>query len=270
MDSACAVAGARAELFPLMYAIRQWWRFSFVLVVAVLPAPAAQVRLFAAASLADALQEIAPGFAAATGHTVQLNFGASGLLARQIRDGAPADVFFSADEMRVDQLERDGFTVAGTRRMLLSNSLVLVGPEQPDSLVLSFADLANPAVRRIAIGEPETVPAGTYAKEHLVKLQLWTVVGAKVVPLDNVRTVLAAVAAGNVDAGIVYHTDALGAKGVRRIVAVPPGEGPRIVYPAVVVKGARDLDAAMALLDYLAGGPAQAVFTRHGFALLGD
>jgi molybdate transport system substrate-binding protein len=233
-------------------------------------AVAAQVRLFAAASLADALQELAPGFATATGHTVQLNFGGSGLLARQIRDGAPADVFFSADELRVDQLERDGFTVAGTRRMLLANSLVLIGPEQSNPVVMSFADLANPVVRRIAIGEPATVPAGTYAKEHLVKLQLWTAVGAKVVPLDNVRTVLAAVAAGNVDAGIVYHTDVLGAKGVRRIVAVPPTEGPRIVYPAVVIKGARDLEAAKALLDYLAVDPAQAVFMRHGFALLGN
>jgi molybdate transport system substrate-binding protein len=243
-------------------------RLMFCLGLAVVcagDARAAQVRLFAAASLADAVQAITPGFTAATGHTVQLNFGASGLLARQIRDGAPADVFFSADALWVDQLETEGFVLPDTRRTLLTNQLVLIAPFDGGAVINAFADLSKSEVRRIAIGEPATVPAGRYARQHLEAQHLWDAVAPKLIPLDNVRAVLAAVAAGNADAGIVYRTDALIEKRVRVVVTVAVADGPRIAYPAVVLKEAAAPEAARALLGYLAGDVAQAILVRHGF-----
>lgn len=229
------------------------------------PAPATDLRVFAAASLADALTEIAPQFNQASGHQLRLNFGGSGLLARQIREGAPVDVFLSADQVRVDQLEQAGLVLAGTRRVLLSNQLVLVGPERGDGALTGFDRLADSAVRRVAIGEPATVPVGAYALAYLEKLGLWSVVAPKVVPCENVRAVLAAVASGNVDAGIVYRTDASLEPRVRVVALVPVEDGPAIVYPAVVLATAAHAEAARALLDFLAGDAAQTVFFRHGF-----
>lgn len=235
----------------------------------VVSSPAAEVRMFAAASLADALQAIVPGFTASSGHAVQLNLGASGLLARQVREGAPADVFFSADELQIERLEQEGWLVPGTRRLVLANTLVLIVPvSRKADVVRTWADLATPAVRRVAIGQPETVPAGNYAREYLETLQLWREVAAKAVPLDNVRAVLAAVAAGNVDAGIVYVTDAKMEKQVQVIAALPWKDGPRIVYSAAVIRTARAPEAARALLDHLGGEAAQAIFRQHGFAAL--
>ena len=226
--------------------------------------PAVELNVFAAASLSDALKEIAPLCAKATGDTLIFNFGASGTLARQIKEGAPADVFFSADELRLDQLDTAGLLLAGTRRTLLANTLVLVIPaDQPGPV--SFAALTQPSVRHIALGLASTVPAGTYAHTHLLKLNLWEPLQPKFVFLENVRAVLAAVESGNADAGIVYKTDALSSKKVKIALAVPRDEGPAITYPAAVVKAAPSPDAARRLLSWLAENEARAVFARHGF-----
>jgi molybdate transport system substrate-binding protein len=228
-------------------------------------ASAAELTVFAAASLSDALREIGPAYTSATGDTLRFNFGASGTLARQIKEGAPADVIVSADELRVDQLEKAGLLLAGTRRTILANQLVVVVAVENGAPVSALADLAKPAVRRFALGEPATVPAGTYAKAHLEKLGLWTPVSGKAVPLDNVRAVLAAVETGNADAGFVYRTDALISKKVRIAVVIPVTAGPRITYPVAVVGGTKSPEAAKAFAHFLAGTEAQAVFAKLGF-----
>jgi molybdate transport system substrate-binding protein len=228
-------------------------------------AGAAEIRLFAAASLADALKEVLPGFEETSVHVVQLNLGGSGLLQRQIEAGAPADVFFSADVTRVDRLEEGGHVLPGSRRYLLSNQLVLVIPIRGGSAVATISDLASPAVRRVALGDPDYVPVGAYARAFLERQGIWMAVKPKVVPLDNVRAVLAAVAAGNADAGFVYRTDAAIEPRVRIVLAAPAGEGLEIVYPAVVVKQSREPGAAQALLDFLAAESAQEIFRRFGF-----
>lgn len=236
-----------------------------MILIGVTRAPAAEIRVFAAASLSDALGELAPVFAAATGHTVRFSFGGSGMLARQIREGAPADVIFFADALRVDQLEQAGLLRPGTRRTLLTNQLVLVVPTDGTAAVTTLADLAKPEVRRIALGDPATVPAGTYAKEHLQNIGLWPAVAGKSVPVETVRAVLAAVESGNVEAGFVYKTDALISRKVRIAVAVPIETGPRIAYPVAVLRDAKAPEAAEALLAFLASDTAQRVFARWGF-----
>jgi len=243
-------------------------RFLFSLVALLCTAAlaaAAELNVFAAASLSDALKELAPLFQTATGHTLRCNFGASGTLARQIKEGAPADVIFSADELRVDQLEKAGLLLPGTRKTILANTLVLVVAAAGGAPVSTLADLTKADIHRVAIGEPATVPAGTYAKEHLQKLGLWQPLLDKLVPLDTVRAVLAAVEAGNAEAGFVYQTDALISKKVKIAVAVPRAEGPKITYPAAVLKDARSPEAARALVAFLAGPDAQSVFFKLGF-----
>jgi molybdate transport system substrate-binding protein len=228
-------------------------------------ASATELTVFAAASLSDSLKEIAPAYAKATGDTVRFNFGASGTLARQIKEGAPADLIISADELRVDQLEKAGLLLPGTRKTILANQLVIVVALENGAPVAALADLAKPEVRRVAIGEPSTVPVGTYTKEYLQKLGLWTQVTGKSVPLDNVRAVLAAVESGNADAGFVYRTDALISKEVRIAVLVPLADGPKITYPVAVVRNTKTPEAAKAFAVFLAGPEAQKIFAKFGF-----
>lgn len=249
---------------------------------------AAEVSVFAAASLSDVFRELSPQFTAASGHTLRFNFGASGLLARQIKEGAPADAIFSADELRVDQLEKAGLLRAGTRHTFLANTLVVIvnassktpgapqvslPPQMPSpgssaALLAALADLEKPGVRHLAIGDPASVPAGTYAKEYLVKLGLWDSLGKKVVPLESVRSVLAAVEAGNAEAGFVYRTDALISKKVRVAVEIPQDQGPRIHYPGAVLKNAPQPEAAETFLAWLQGPVAQAAFAKYGFIVV--
>ncbi len=228
-------------------------------------ASATELTVFAAASLSDALKEIAPGYKVATGDTLRFNFGSSGALARQIKEGAPADLIVSADELRVDQLEKAGLLLPGTRRTVLANQLAVVVAAENGAPVAALADLLKPGVRRIAIGEPATVPVGTYTRELLEKFGFWTQVSGKSVPLDNVRAVLAAVEAGNADAGFVYRTDALISKKVRVAVLVPLAEGPKITYPLAVVRSTKAPEAAKAFAAFLAGPEAQKVFAKFGF-----
>jgi len=234
-------------------------------VLTALSLRATEINVFAAASLSDAFKELAPQFQAATGHTLRCNFGASGTLARQIEEGAPADVFFSADERRADQLEKAGLLLPGTRCAVLANRLVLVVAADGGTPIASLNDLTRVDIHRVAIGEPATVPVGSYTKEHLQKLGLWKPLLGKLVPLDNVRAVLAAVEAGNAEAGFVYQTDALISRKVRVAVAVPRAEGPKITYPVAVLQDAKAPGAARALVAFLAGPEAQKVFAKFGF-----
>ena len=226
---------------------------------------AGEVTVFAAASLSDALGELAASYHRSTGDDVRLNLGASSNLARQIREGAPADVFFSADEAKMDALARAGLIEPGTRRSLLSNALVVVVPADSRLAPASAGDLASPAVRRLAVAEPATVPAGIYAKEYLERLGLWRALAPKIVPAENVRAVLAAVESGDVDAGFVYRTDALVPRRVRVAWTVPPAEGPRISYPVAVVRGGDNPAGARRFVAWLESPAARSVFAKYGF-----
>lgn len=226
---------------------------------------AAELNVFAAASLSDALKDIAKAYTAASGDTVRFNFGASSTLAVQIKQGAPADVFFSADEAKMNDLAKAGFVAADTRRSLLSNTLVIVVSADGGPAISTPTELAKPAIGRIALAEPQTVPAGIYAKEYLQKANLWKKVIDKLVPTENVRACLAAVESGNVDAGIVYKTDALISRKVKVACEIGVTEGPRISYPLAVLKDTKNQDAARKLVDYLASADARVVFVRYGF-----
>jgi molybdate transport system substrate-binding protein len=237
------------------------------LLFCAVPLRAATVMVFAAASLTESLQEIAAAYEKQSGDKIVFNFAASGTLARQIEEGAPADIFFSADEAKADALEKKGLLVTETRKSLLGNSLVIVTP--PDSAAIqSPSDLTNAAVKRVALGDTKIVPAGTYAKAYLEKSGLWAGLEPKVVPCENVRAVLAAVESGNVDAGVVYKTDAAISKKVKVAFEVPAADGPKISYPAALVANAPHPDAAKKFLGCLTGSEADAVFARHGFIVL--
>jgi len=228
---------------------------------------AADVSVFAAASLTDALKQIAADYEKASGDKIIFNFAASGTLARQIEAGAPADVFFAADETKADALEKKGLLVSGTRKSPLGNSLVIVTSAEA-AAVHSPADLTNAAIQHLALGEVQTVPCGTYAKAYLEKTSLWPAVEAKVVPCESVRAVLAAVASGNVDAGFVYKTDAAISKKVKVAYEVPAAETPGISYPLALLKDAPQPDAAKKFIAYLDSAAATTVFKQFGFIVL--
>ncbi len=230
-----------------------------------LPARAGEVIVFTAASLTESMQEIGTAYEKETGDKVVLNLGASNALARQIQEGAPADLFFSADEAKMNDLEKRGLVVKGTRRSLLSNTLVVVVPVDSNLKIASPADLATSKVRALALAEPQAVPAGIYAKEWLKSLKLWNKVIDKVVPTENVRAALAAVESGNVDAGVVYKTDAGISKKVKIAYEVSVAEGPKISYPLAVISESKQQEAARKLLAYLESDAALDVFRKYGF-----
>ncbi|MBA3963426.1 MAG: molybdate ABC transporter substrate-binding protein [Chthoniobacterales bacterium] len=228
---------------------------------------AAQLTVHAAASLTDAMKEIAPAYEKESSDKVRLNFDASSLLARQITEGAPADIFLSADEAKMNDLEKKGLLAPETRKTLLTNTLVIVVPSDSQLEVHAAADLAKSDFKKIAISEPSSVPVGIYAKEYLTKIGLWDRIAEKMIPTQNVRASLAAVESGNVEAGFVYKTDALISKKVKVALEIPAGEGPQISYPVAVVAASTDLAAAKKFLAYLESEPALAVFRKYGFGV---
>ncbi len=241
-------------------------RFFFLLVPPLaLSLRATDLHVYAAASLSDALQEIAQTYEPASGDQVKFNLAASSALALQIKNGAPADVFFSADEAKMDDLAKAGLIVADTRRSLLSNTLVIVVNADGGAAVAAPEDLAKASTGRIALAEPQTVPAGIYAKAWLQRAGLWEKVSHKIVPTENVRACLAAVEAGNADAAIVYKTDALISKKVKIAYEVAVAEGPKISYPLAVVKDSKSPEAARKFATHLTGPAAGAVFKKFGF-----
>jgi molybdate transport system substrate-binding protein len=239
-----------------------------LLVLSVPGAFAAHLKVFAAASLSDALNEIAAHYEPASGDKLVFNLAASSVLARQIKEGAPADIFFSADEAKMDDLARDGLIVVANRRSLLANRLVLIVAVDRAATISHPHDLMDSKVTRLALAEPATVPAGIYAKEYLRRAGLWETVAPKIVPTENVRACLAVVEAGNVDAGIVYRTDARSSKRVRIVYEVPEAAGPRISYPLAIVKGSKQAAATAKFAAYLASAAARTIFEKHGFIVL--
>jgi molybdate transport system substrate-binding protein len=226
---------------------------------------AVELNVFAAASLSDALKEIAKSYEPANGDKLRYNFAASSALARQIKEGAPADVFFSADEAKMDDLAKANLIAVDTRVTLLSNTLVIVVNADGGAAIKAPDDLAKTSVGRIAVAEPQSVPAGIYAREYLQKVGLWKKVIDKVVPTENVRACLSAVEAGNADAGIVYKTDALISKKVKVAYEVTVTEGPKISYPLAVVKDSKNAEAARKFAAHLGSAEARAIFIKYGF-----
>jgi molybdate transport system substrate-binding protein len=234
----------------------------------LVPCYGAEVRVFAAASLTDSMKEVAGAYEKRSGDKVVFNFGASSTLARQIEEGAPADIFFSADEAKMDGLESKGLIEKGTRKDRLSNTLVIVVAAEQGASVNSVKDLAASSIKHVALGDPRAVPIGVYAREYLEKLRLWEGVRPKVVATENVRAALAAVEAGNADASIVYKTDAAISKKVKIAFEVPVEDGPKIRYPIAMVKEAREPQAARKFFEHLSSAEAGKVFAKYGFIVI--
>lgn len=226
------------------------------------------VVVSAAASLTEALQQLAALYEQRTGEQVVLNLGASNTLARQIRSGARVDVFISADEAQMDAVA--GSVVPGTRVDLLSNQLAIAVPDDRPARFLSVEDLLAPAYRRVAIGDPAAVPAGVYAKAYLERAGLWSSIAPRIVPAGSVRLALAAVENGAADAAIVYRTDIATARRARQAFVLPVDQGPRIVYPAAALQGGSNPAGAKRWLDFLRSPDARAVFDRLGFIPLAN
>jgi molybdate transport system substrate-binding protein len=236
-----------------------------VLLALAVPGAAEEVTVYAAASLTDALKEVAQGFEAQSGHKVFFSLGSSSDLARQIKAGAPADVFFSADEAQMNGLEAAGLVRAPDRVNVLSNRLVVVVPASSTARIGQATDLLT--VKHLALGDPQAVPAGVYARTWLESIGLWGKLKDQVVPTLNVRAALAAVESENADAGIVYRTDAAISKRVRIAFEVAPEQGPAIVYPLAPLLASRKA-ATPDLVRYLVSAAARDVYARYGFIVL--
>jgi molybdate transport system substrate-binding protein len=220
-----------------------------------------------AASLKEVMEEIKGNYQQIKpGVTINYNFGASGALLQQIQQGAPADIFISAGKKQVDTLEQSGQLVAGTRSILAKNRLVLIVPKSTTG-VTSFFRLTEGNIKKIAIGEPRSVPAGQYAEQVLQKLGIFDKVKPKFVYANNVRQILAAVEAGNADAGLVYRTDAAISNKVKIVVAADEKYHSPIVYPMAVLKQSKNVAAATEFIQYLSGEQAKAVLKKYGFIL---
>ena len=231
-------------------------------------APAEGILVAAAASLTEVLQEISGDYQALSKHPVKFNFGPSSSLARQIEEGAPADLFFSADLSQMDKLDKKGRLEAGTRKNLLSNQLVMIVPADSKLGLSSPEDLSRPGVKRIALAEPSSVPVGVYSKRYLTDEGLWNKVRAKVVPVQDVRATLASVQSGNVEAAFVYKTDAAISRKVKIVYEVPIDKGPKITYPVAIVKESKRKDAAGDFMSHVQSPAAKKFFQKYGVIVL--
>ncbi|WP_338430499.1 molybdate ABC transporter substrate-binding protein [Synechococcus elongatus] len=228
--------------------------------------PSASLLVAAAASLQNPLQAIAaldsPDLANVS---IRYTFAASGVLQRQIEQGAPIDILIAAAEKQMQALQEQGLILTDTRSNLLTNQLVLVVPKTALPSVARFQDLVQPQIKRLAIGEPRSVPAGHYALEVLENLGILEQVRPKFVLSNNVKAVLTAVETGNVDAGIVYWTDAQASSKVAVVSVADRSLHSPIVYPIAIVRSSRSLPQAEQYLEFLKREPAQAIFQRYGF-----
>jgi molybdate transport system substrate-binding protein len=226
----------------------------------------ASVLVFGAASLADVLKDLDEAFRARTGIQVTSSLAASSTLAKQIEAGAPADVYFSADLQWMDYLEQRGLLRPGSRRDLVGNALVLIAPAASPlrARIAPGFDLAKLlGGGRLAVADPDSVPAGIYGREALQKLGVWSSVVSRLVRAENVRAALEYFARGDAPLGIVYRTDALAEKRVRIVGVFPANSHPPIVYPVALMRGASE--AAARYLAFLGSADARTTFRKWGF-----
>ena len=223
------------------------------------------LRVSAAVSLTESLTTAVRQWERETGETATLNFAASNILSRQIEEGAPADVFVSADMLQMERLVVRHLVDAESVVTLLSNQLAVVAPSDRPLAGPLPGGLAEPGIARLALGDPAAVPAGHYARQWLERIDLWPRVASKVVPTSSVRAALAAVEAGNADAAVIYRTDAVGRSRVRIEYLVPVDQGPQIAYPGGIVTASSQPVKARALLSWLRGDTAMGIFKAAGF-----
>ncbi|MCJ0764484.1 molybdate ABC transporter substrate-binding protein [Variovorax terrae] len=244
----------RSRLLSLVLALALPWA-----------AMAQQITVSAAASLTDAFKELAPKFEASKpGTTVRFNFAASGVLLQQISQGAPVDVFASADQETMNRGVDQKLIDVETRKDFATNSLVLIEPAKDGPGLKALADLNGPAVRKIAIGKTATVPVGRYTKQVLDSANLWAALEPKFVQADSVRQVLDYVSRGEAEAGFVYRTDAAIMSDKVKVVLAPSGHTP-VSYPVAVVNDSRQKALARDFVAFLSTDAAQQVLTRYGF-----
>jgi len=223
------------------------------------------LTISAAVSLKDALDQIQSVFGAEHSDTrLHFNLGASGTLQRQIEQGAPVDIFISASPGQMDSLESKGLVLEGTRKDLVKNEVVLIVPKGKTG-ISSFQDLTQPNVKLIGVGEPQTVPAGKYAQEVLTHFGLYDPLKPKFVLAKDVRQVLTYVATGNVDAGIVYSTDAQSSADVTVVATAPEDSHSPVVYPVALIKSSRNAADGKIFVDFLLSSEAAAIFKKYGF-----
>ena len=253
----------RTEWIPLVLALGM-----LVTIIAGL-APAAQGQELLASvaiSLKDAMEELGRQFQQAhPGVTVRFNFGASGDLQKQIEAAAPVDLFISAGQRQIDELERQGLLRPGSRRVFARNVLTLIVPGDSRLDLQSPGDLRRQEVQRVAIGNPKTVPAGQYTEECLRNLGLWEALQPKLIFAENVRQVLEYVARGEVEAGFVYSTDAATKAGQVKVVTRPPQDSyTPVTYPGAIVAASKLQPLVQAFMDLLLGPAGQQVLARYG------
>ena len=223
------------------------------------------ITVFAAASLADVMEELSETFREEAGVKVSYSLGGSQILAQQIIRGAPADVFISADELAMERMDSKGLLEPGTRANLLTNELVLIVPSDDGSSIETLEQLGEPDVGRIAIADPELAPAGRYAKEALVSLGLWEKVEGKLILGADVRITLAYLTSGNSDAAIVYRTDVQLSRGAKVMEVVPQESHSTVEYPVALMKSAKETGAPERFVAFLKGDIATGIFQKYGF-----
>ena len=246
---------------------QRMWLTAALALAALLPrgAAAAEVTIYAAASLSEAVKDVAAAYEAQSGDKVTASFGPSSALAKQLKAGAPADLFFSADAAQVEGLVAANVVRAADVVALLSNQLVVIVPANAATRPANAAEVAK--VARLALADPAAVPAGVYAKQWLESRGAWQEAQPHVVPVLDVRAALAAVESENADAGIVYKTDAAVSQRVQVAFEVPREEGPSIVYPLALVTAAPSPSAARAFA-FFTSSAAREIYARRGFIVL--
>jgi len=225
------------------------------------------LQALAGAGLKDALNALKTAYAAKTGVELRYSFAASGILRKQIEEGVPADLFFTPGKKELDDLQRQGLIVPATRTDLLANELVLVVAQEKKNAIRSFADLADKA-QSISIGLPETVPAGKYAKETLTTLGLWQRIEKRIIYAKDVRTVLAYVDSGNVDAGLVYNSDTAAMQSGALVATAPKGSHAPIHFSVAVLESSTHKKEALQFVEFLKSPQASAIFKKYRFTPL--
>ncbi len=232
-------------------------------------AESATILVGSASSLQDALKELTPLFQSAHPNIiVQYSFTSPGAVQQQIERGAPIDVFVPGGTKQMDALQAKGLILPETRRNLVTNRIVLVVPRNSSLNLTDLRQLTQNAVKRIAIGEPRSVPVGQYAEEVFRSLGIWEQVRPKLVFGNTARNVLASVESGNADAGIIFATDAKISDQVRQVAVAPKGSHSPIVYPIAVVSASRQQKAARTYVEFLTSSRARPVFSKYGFGTL--
>ena len=228
-----------------------------------------ELTVSAAASMQDALSEVAKAYQAEYPNTkITYNFASSGTLTQQIKQGAPVDIFISANEKFMDELEKKKLLISKTRKDFLKNNVVLIVPKKDNiNNISNFQQLTNSNIKRFSIGEPESVPAGQYAKQVLDNLEIYDQIKPKTVFAKNVRQVLSYVESGNVDAGIVYATDAKISNKVIVVATASENNHKPIIYPVAAIKRSKNPEAASYFIQFLFNDSAKNTFNKYGFQI---